>query len=77
MNGDTRVLNSFYRQQARSEKDIASIGSDSSYSGEIEDTNRFLELLNEEKAKLINNYAVSSTYLSFKHETIKSSINVV
>lgn len=77
MNGDDRVLSSLYRQQTRSEKSLDQIDIEASYSEESEDSARLFEQLIGTKSALINNFAVSSTYLSYKHETVKSAINVV
>ncbi|MGE1153802.1 hypothetical protein [Pseudomonas kitaguniensis] len=77
MNADARVLSNLYRQQTRSEKNLDQISADIPNIERSEDTMMFLEFLNEEKSKLVNNFAVSSTYLSYKHETVKSAINVV
>jgi exoribonuclease II len=77
MNGDLRILNSLYRQQISSGKSIDQIGVDAENMQGMDDAVRLFEQLNEEKSKLVNNFAVSTTYLSYKHETIKSAINVV
>lgn len=77
MNGNERVLNSLYRQQVRSERSLDQLSAEIPNSDGSEDSARLFEQLIEEKSRLVNNFAVSSTYLSYKHETIKSSINVV
>ncbi|WP_369302543.1 hypothetical protein [Pseudomonas sp. N2-5-1-1] len=77
MNTDSRVLSSLYRQQSQAEKNLDQISADIPYSEASEDSARIFEQLIEEKSALVNNFAVSSTYLSYKHETVKSAINVV
>ncbi|MBT0625680.1 hypothetical protein ACU684_13740 [Pseudomonas sp. LF135] len=77
MNTDSRVLSSLYRQQSQAEKNLDQISADIPYSEGSEDSARLFEQLIEEKSALVNNFAVSSTYLSYKHETVKSAINVV
>ncbi|CRM89897.1 MULTISPECIES: hypothetical protein [Pseudomonas] len=77
MNTDSRVSNSLYREQVRSEKRLDQIGSEVITSEDTEEFARLFEQLNEQKSALVNNLAVNSTYLSYKHETLKSAINVV
>jgi hypothetical protein len=77
MNADSRVLNSLYRQQLSAEKNLDRLGAEIGNSEGSEDSALFLDLLNDEKSSLVNNFAVSTTYLSYKHETLKSAINVV
>ena len=77
MNTDSRVLNSLYRQQLGSDKHLERIGAEIANSEGSEDSALLFEQLIDEKSSLVNNFAVSTTYLSYKHETLKSAINVV
>ncbi|WLH69208.1 hypothetical protein [Pseudomonas sp. FP2309] len=77
MNTDSRISNSLYREQIRSEKRLEQIGTEVRYSEDSAEFARLFEQLNEEKSALVTNLAVNSTYLSYKHETLKSAINVV
>ncbi len=77
MKDDSRVLSSLYSQQIRSQKSLDLISDVIPNIEGVEDSRRIFEQLMEAKSTLVNNYAVSSTYLSYKHETLKSAINVV
>lgn len=77
MNGDSRVLSSLYRQQSRAEKSLEQINAEIPNIDGGAESQRLFEQLIQEKSLLVNNFAVSSTYLSYKHETVKSAINVV
>lgn len=77
MNGDSRILSSLYRQQTRAEKSLDQVAAEAQYSEGSEESARLFEQLIEKKSNLVNNFAVSTTYLGYKHETLKSAINVV
>ncbi|MGA9700072.1 hypothetical protein [Pseudomonas sp.] len=77
MNNDSRVLSNLYRQQMRSERITEQIGVEAQYSQGTEEISQLFDQLIEQKSLLVNNLAVSTTFLGYKHETLKSAINVV
>lgn len=77
MNADARVLSSLYSKQTRYEKSLEQMNNEIPYINGDEESARFFERINDDKSALVTNHALSTTYVSYKHETAKSAINVV
>ncbi|AHC33383.1 hypothetical protein A7317_03745 [Pseudomonas fluorescens] len=75
MTFDDRLLIRHYRQQAQAEKQLSQISADVDNSEGGEEAQRLFEQMIEVKSNLVSSFATSSSYLSYKHDTIKAVIN--
>ncbi|NIL20246.1 hypothetical protein [Pseudomonas sp. AN3A02] len=77
MNSNDYLLKKLYRQQVHSEKHLDQIKADALNSQVHEESMQLFEQLLETKSNLVTNYSLSSTYSSYRQETLKAAINVV
>lgn len=74
---DARFLDGIYRQQARSELVSKQINEDILNGGGDEELSMAFDKILQEKIKDGVSYTLTSVYVSYQHETVKSAINVV